>query len=266
MIVKSNVHTHTVFCDGAESIEEMVIAAIGKGMHTLGFSFHSFTPFDRSYCIRDYEGYMRELDRVREKYSGRINILNGVELDLYGERPENCDYVIGSVHYFEQNGRYYAIDLSSEDFTATVNGVFGGDYYAAAERYFEEYAQLAGKIAPDIYGHYDLITRFNAGGRLFDESSPRYVRAALCAAESLPFGAVVEVNLGRLYKGAGGAYPAEWLIRELAARGCRFMLSSDAHCSAALGFAFDEQCKKLASLGVHSLVFYRGNALEELKI
>ena len=34
-------------------------------------------------------------------------------------------------------------------------------------------------MGPDILGHIDLITKFNEGTPLFDESSPRYRAAAL---------------------------------------------------------------------------------------
>ena len=125
MIIRSNVHTHTDFCDGSDSMEDMVRAAIACGMDTLGISFHSFTPFDTSYCIRDYPAYMRELSRLRKKYAGSICLLGGVELDLYGQRPREYDYVIGSVHYLKQGGSYYPIDLSAEGFVAAVREVFG---------------------------------------------------------------------------------------------------------------------------------------------
>ncbi len=262
-MINSNVHTHTDFCDGSCSMEDMVKAAVGRGMDTLGFSFHSFTPFDASYCIRDRSAYLSELERLRRKYEGEICLLDGVELDLYGQRPSGCDFSIGSVHYLKEGGEYYPVDLSEESFRTAVREVYGGDFYAAAERYYEEVAELAADIVPDIYGHFDLITRFNRGGRLFDENSPRYMRAALAAADSLPRGAVAEVNLGRLFKGEGGAYPSDELIKALAARGCRFMLSSDAHCTAALGFAFAEECARLKTLGIKSVVRYKGGTLCE---
>lgn len=266
MLIKSNVHTHTTFCDGNNSVEEMVRAAAERGMDTLGFSFHSFTPFDTSYCMRDYPAYIRELNRVRAEWADKIAVLDGVELDLYGVRPPHCDYVIGSVHYLREGENYYSIDTSRSDFINTVNTVYGGDFYAAAERYFASVAQLSQQIAPDIYGHFDLITRYNAGGALFDETSKRYMSAACDAVESLPRGAVVEINLGRLFKGEGGAYPSDWLIGELAAHGCKFMLSSDAHCTAALGFDFDNQCEKLKKLGIKSLVRYKGARLVEVQL
>ena len=39
---KFNLHTHTTFCDGANSAEEMVRAAIELGCEGIGFSGHSY--------------------------------------------------------------------------------------------------------------------------------------------------------------------------------------------------------------------------------
>ena len=265
-IIKSNIHTHTTFCDCSATPEEMVLAAISVGMDTLGFSFHSETPFDMSYCMQNYPVYFAQIQSLKKKYADKICILHGEELDLYGVQCKDCDFIIGSVHYLFKEGKYYPVDYTVQSLKDTVNNVFGGDALAAAEQYFAEVAQLSEKIRPDVYGHFDLITRFNEVCPMFDENDARYKRAALAAVESLPRGAVVEVNLGRLYKGQGGMYPSEWLVRELNARGAKFMLSSDAHCTAALGFAFDETCAKLRSLGVKSLVRYKGKKLVTVEL
>ena len=51
MTILSNAHTHTTYCDGKNSAEEMVQAAIARGFRCLGFSCHSYTPFDERYCL-----------------------------------------------------------------------------------------------------------------------------------------------------------------------------------------------------------------------
>ena len=43
---KRNYHTHTDFCDGQNTPEEMAEAAAKKGFPALGFSGHSYTDFD----------------------------------------------------------------------------------------------------------------------------------------------------------------------------------------------------------------------------
>ena len=40
-MIKENFHTHTQFCDGKSTAEEMLLSAIDKGFSALGFSGHS---------------------------------------------------------------------------------------------------------------------------------------------------------------------------------------------------------------------------------
>ena len=44
----ANYHTHTTFCDGQNTAEEVVLSAIDKGFSSIGFSGHGTTPFDLS--------------------------------------------------------------------------------------------------------------------------------------------------------------------------------------------------------------------------
>ena len=45
--MESNYHTHSTFCDGADSPEELVIEAIRLGCPEIGFSGHSYLKEDR---------------------------------------------------------------------------------------------------------------------------------------------------------------------------------------------------------------------------
>ena len=47
----SDFHVHTTFSDGKHTPEEMILSAVEKGMTAIGFSDHSYTAFDESYCI-----------------------------------------------------------------------------------------------------------------------------------------------------------------------------------------------------------------------
>ena len=44
--MKRNLHTHSTFCDGKNTPEEMVRAAIAKGFDAIGFSSHFSLPED----------------------------------------------------------------------------------------------------------------------------------------------------------------------------------------------------------------------------
>lgn len=45
-MMKSNFHTHSILCDGNDTPAVMAAAAVEKGLTRLGFTGHSFLPFD----------------------------------------------------------------------------------------------------------------------------------------------------------------------------------------------------------------------------
>lgn len=103
-----NLHMHTTYCDGKDTAEAMTLAAIEEGLAVAGFSGHSFTPHDQSYCMsrEGTQKYIEELSGLRQKYAGSIRLLTGIELDCYSDTDLSpFDYRIGSVHYiFSEEG------------------------------------------------------------------------------------------------------------------------------------------------------------------
>ena len=69
MTVKANFHTHTIFCDGADTPEEMVIKAIELGFTQLGFSGHMDADIHM-----DLPAYKREIARLQKKYQDHCPI------------------------------------------------------------------------------------------------------------------------------------------------------------------------------------------------
>ena len=245
-----DLHTHTVYSDGKASPEEMVRAAIDMGLEEIGISDHSYTFFDESYCIKKdmIESYKREIAALKEKYRDDISVLCGVEQDAYStESTEGYDYVIGSAHYLKVGEKYYPLDCARGDFIALAEGVFGGDYYALAEQYFSLVSAYAERADVSIIGHFDLVTKYNEGGVLFDESDPRYLAAAKRAIDKLvAAGKTFEVNTGaiaRKYRTA--PYPAPTLLSYIREKGGKLLLASDAHSPQNIAFAFDIFAEKI---------------------
>lgn len=239
----TDLHVHTTFSDGRSTPEEMVQAAIAKGMTTLGFSDHSYTHFDTAYCIpkEKIPAYRAEIEALKAQYAGQIEILCGIEQDFYSEEStEGYDYVIGSVHYVKAGGKYLPVDESRQALLRAVQEAFSGDFYALAEAYYQTVALVAEKLQPTIIGHFDLISKFNEDGKLFDETHPRYIAAWQAAADRLlkaeiPF----EINTGAVSRGYRTApYPAAPIREYLANRGARFLWSSDSHRADTLCFGF----------------------------
>lgn len=244
-IPKSNLHTHTCFCDGKDSPEQIVRAAIDGGMEVIGFSGHSYTAFETSYCMTPHgtQEYREEILRLRSLYGDRIGILLGLEQDLYSDAPaDTYDYLIGSAHFVLVNGEYCAVDDTREIQLDTVRRHFGGSFYRYAKAYYETVAEVADKTACDIVGHFDLITKFNGDGSLFDESDPQYIRYAIDALDALLEKDVIfEINTGASSRGYRRApYPAPILLRRIGEKRGRITFSSDAHSASHLMHGFYE--------------------------
>ena len=104
-MILQNLHTHTVFGDGRNTPEEMVLGALSSGCTSLGFSEHSPLPpglDPEGWAMRAEEAgaYRAEVLRLREKYLGKIELFLGLEQDLDSPPPaEDYDYLkIGRAH------------------------------------------------------------------------------------------------------------------------------------------------------------------------
>lgn len=238
-------HIHTTFSDGKNTPEEMVLAAIKKGVSEIGFSDHSYTFFDESYCVKREKiaEYKREIARLKEKYKNKIKIFCGIEQDYYTiESAEDYDYVIGSVHYVKKNGKYLAVDESAEVFVKNIQEFFGGDYYVFAKEYFNAVADFAERKEIDIIGHFDLVSKFNEKGKYFDETDERYVIAWKTAADKLiNKGKVFEINTGAISRGyKTQPYPSDAIRAYIKAKDGKFILSSDSHSNETICFGFEK--------------------------
>ena len=253
-----NLHTHTTYCDGSLTPEAMIKAAIGKGLKSIGFSEHSYVAFDTYYSMSpDLTGeYVSEVRTLREKYKDSIEIFLGLEQDyLTGGAPDGLDFIIGTAHYVEKEGEFISIDSGAKHQNSMVGEHFGGDYYLLAEKYFSVMADIVRKTNADIVGHFDLAAKYNFGGRLFDETHPRYVRAALDAMdEILKDCKIFEVNTGAMFRfNKPDPYPSVFLLKELKKRGGEVILSSDSHDAESLCFKFYEMQELLKSCGFTSI-------------
>lgn len=255
---KANLHTHTSFCDGKNSPEEMIWSAVEKGFDVLGFSGHSYTPFDETYCmsLENTRRYQKEVRRLAETYRDQICIFCGIEQDIYSDQPtEPYDYVIGSVHavYREdgRSGRYIYVDSDLAALKEAVSELYGGDYLALAEDYFSIVSQVVHKTGCQIVGHFDLLTKFNEQEHLFDESHPRYKEAVHQAlSKLLQADPIFEINTGAMARGyRTSPYPSPSILRSIYQAGGRITINSDSHSASSLDFGFEAAREAARSCG-----------------
>ncbi len=244
-MIKTDLHTHTVYCDGNNTPEEMILSALGKGFDCIGFSGHSYTFFDERYCMSKSGTllYRDEIASLKKKYRGRINVLCGIEQDYYSEeKADGYDYVIGSVHFLKMGDDYLPIDNTLEIQKESIAKYFGGDSLAYAEKYFETVADVYDKTKANIIGHFDLLTKFCDVEKIFDRDHPRYINAWKNAADRLLKTPVIfEINTGAISRGyRKDPYPDYQIIKYIKNNGGRFILSGDGHSTDAIGFSFSD--------------------------
>ncbi len=289
----SNLHTHTTFSDGKHSMEENVLSAIEKNMLSLGFSDHSYTGCDTSYCATQasYAEYLQTIQQLKQKYAEQIVLYAGLELDYYsvmsqipviskslgGEKLDNTyvdrtalgfsmdeiqkyDYLIASVHYIIKDGICYPIDHSPEQQIDCIQNAFGGDIFAMAQFYYDILCEHVEMIQPAYVGHFDVLTKFS----LMPEDDPRYIEIARNALRRIlktcPY---IEVNTGAIARGwRKTPYPADYLLKTLLEEGGKPVLGSDSHDKNNLVFGFDETVDLLKQIGFEHIYVFNGHGFD----
>lgn len=248
----ANYHTHTTFCDGENTPEEIVRYAIEQGFFAIGFSGHGYTPYDDRYCMRDTAGYIAEVRRLQAAYREKIQIYLGVEEDAFSpvSNREDFDYIIGSCHYFYEGGMYYPIDSDLSYFKRCLS-LYHEDVTLMAHTYYAAFCRYIEARRPDVIGHFDLLTKFEDITPPTFTGDPEYRRIADAAIDRvLSTGAIVEVNTGAISRGLRKApYPSDELLHTILRRGGRVTLSSDSHCLKTLTAGFDEAKSRLHDIG-----------------
>jgi DNA polymerase (family 10) len=100
-------HLHTVFSDGANTLEEMAEAARERGYTYLGVADHSRSAhYAGGLSLEEIEAQHEMADALNRRYRGRFRVLKGIEsdiladgsLDYPSEILEGFDFVVASVH------------------------------------------------------------------------------------------------------------------------------------------------------------------------
>ena len=263
----TNYHTHTTFCDGKGTPEQVVLSAIKEGFDAIGFSGHGYTEYDLRYCMKDVAGYIREVVRLREKYKEKIEIYLGIEEDSrHINNRADFDYIIGSCHYVtDKNGTPSPVDSNIDYFKKGLS-FFGGDPLALAEQYYSHFTDYILKWKPDIIGHFDLVTKFEEKEEsLFLENEGYWKIAEAYAEKALLAGSFFEINTGLITRGyRTSPCPHDRLLRIIHRCGGGVVLSSDSHSPDTLSAYFDEAKSILRDIGFkHTFALIKGKWVKD---
>lgn len=244
MDYKQNLHTHSTFDDGKNTLEEMINAAIEKGFDSLGFSGHAYMYYSEPYSmsVAGTEEYKKQVLQLREKYADRIKIFLGLEFDMYSDTPqEGYEYMIGACHYIKMGDDFVAVDRPKEHYEKIIAEYFGGDGMKLVKEYYRQVAEYPKYAKIDILAHFDLITKNVEKANFFDYNSKEYLNSAIESLEALKKDVdFFEVNTGVIARGYKSTpYPMLPLVKEMKRLGYGAIIASDCHNAKDLDAYFD---------------------------
>ncbi len=258
----TNYHNHTKYDDGKDTIENHVIGAIEQGVKSMGFSGHCPIPFDNNWCMKheDLDDYFKDIEYVKEKYKGKIEIYKGLEVDYIPQfiRPcdpwikdLNLDYTIGSVHFAGKykNGLLGEIDSTHPKFLNCLKHIYNDDVQALVKDYFHLNRQMLQESNPDIIGHMDKIKMHNT--LLWDEQASWYQGEVLATLEEIKsLNTIVEVNTRGIYKNiTTETYPSQWILKLIHQMGIPIQINSDGHLPREITMEFSNVAELLHTMG-----------------
>ena len=263
----SNLHNHTVFSDGKHTPQENVLAAIEKNMLSLGFSDHSFTACDTSYCMKQeqYGEYLQTIAQLKQSYRDQLPIYAGMELDYYSQvDASEYDYILASVHYIIKNGVTYPIDHSPQQQLDCIRDAFGGSVLDMAKCYYDMLTEHVIRTNPLFVGHFDVITKFS----LMPENEDAYRQIAESALkEILRHCPYLEMNTGAISRGwRKTPYPAAYLLDAIKEFGGEILLGADSHDKNNLTFHFVESVELLKENGFDHINVFNGTDFDRMAI
>ncbi len=250
-----NLHQHSTFCDGKNTPEEVVLGAIDQGFDSIGFSSHSYMPWhaEHSRKMEDTTVYRAEINALKEKYKGNLDIYCGVEVEFYSPGDfSGFDFLIGSVHCLtSHDAQILTFDRGADAVWSIIKDHFGGDGMAFAKEYYRTLQRLPEKGNFDILGHIDIITKHIEKHAFFDTRSKEYRNASMEALEHLsgkiPY---FEVNTGAIGRGYRIApYPMDFFLPELKRLGFGAVITSDCHDIRKLAVGYDLAEEMLKNAG-----------------
>jgi histidinol-phosphatase (PHP family) len=244
----------------------------------MGFSEHSPLPFPTNFSLKEkkVEDYIEETERLKEKYSGQIDLYRALEMDFipgfsedfsFWREKARLDYAIGSVHMVHpenDDGLWFIDGPESAKYDEGLQKFFGGDIKKAVKAYFHQVNRMIESQPFEIVGHLDKIKMHNQN-RYFTEDESWYRNLIeetihLIREKDL----IVEVNTRGLYKKRSDRlFPDDYALQRVRELNIPIVISSDAHKPEELNLLLDDTEKRLFEMGFQAAVCFNNGQWKE---
>lgn len=234
-------------------MEEYAAHAVKVGLSAMAFTAHFpiGEPNAQPACIApgDVEGYVKEIERLREVFSGRLEVVTGFEVDYFEGYEEfiekECikkwspDFVMGSIHI---------IDGWLFDHPKYVDGYADWDITELYRTYYARMERLVESGLFHVLGHIDLVKKF--GYRPEGDVSDAVASVLDAVSER---GMYIEANTAGFDKPVGEMYPSLDILEAAAERKIGVVAGSDSHAPEEVGRHFSEALELLERAGYGSV-------------
>jgi histidinol-phosphatase (PHP family) len=259
--LKFDLHTHHERCGHAKgTIRDYIEAALDQGLDIIGIADHSpYFSYDKDQAFpniamskSEFPKYVEEVLQLKQEYSGKIEILLGVESDFFPEHvdvyrrcydPYPFDYIIGSVHN---------VDGVSIFNKKRWNGLTDEQKIKSKETYYALIEQSARSGMFHVLGHIDAMKGFYPA---FSDIQTEAVEKTLKVIAE--YDVAIEVNTSGNTKTCGGWYPSDDILERALHYGVKVTFGSDAHDPDRVGEDFELVRRRLKEIGFTEWAFFR---------
>jgi len=276
-------HLHSEYSGDSETpVRRLLDAAVDKGLTSICLTDHNDLDFpDTPDGVRfdlDIDSYIAELTKLREEYSGRLDIRIGVEqgvmretcekLNLYSKEHGGIDFIICSSHVVDGMDPYYPEFFEGKTRADIWRDYFEDELYVT--KHFHDY---------NVYGHLDYIFRYgwdigdvskdNAGVIDADgiDISPYEEIIREILRTIIDTGHGIEINTGSLYRGLGFTHPHPGILRMYHELGGEILtFGSDSHDLTHLGYGFEYAREMAKAAGFRYYTAYKDMKGEMLNL
>jgi len=274
-----NLHIHSTGSDGKLIPEEVVNEAIKAGIKYICFTDHYFYPKNFSNFRKTFfsENYIKEIRRLQKKYKQKIDISFGVEMDwlptykkwIKNEiKKQNFDYVIGSIHNFYINGKYY-FPFFGKDWKKSWSDFLGkaGGIKKVVRAYYSQIGKMAKSNLFDCVGHFDLIKLYNINNMFFSEKESWYRKSVIRALNEIKKSNIaLEINTRGYIKYPKEQYPSFWILKEAVKRGIPITIGTDAHSTGEINSDIDKAYALVKKANCREIVRFKSRKRINIKI
>lgn len=244
----TNFHMHSIGSDGELTPEEIVKESIKVRIKYLCFTDHFKRPNETTWFGKygdahfHNKNYIKDIEKLKNKYSKKIEIFYGVELDwLEGYenwikdtiKKNKFDFVIGSLHVMKMGGKWFPIDSSSEEWLELARAI--GGIKNLIKEYYKQIKLMIRTRMFDCVGHLDYIKLFNRNFDLFSEKDREYKKEISEVLKEVKKAKMcIELNTAG-WRVVGEQYPSEWILKKMKKLRIPITIGTDGHEAVAQG-------------------------------